>query len=147
MPQPSTVAVGSNVVLTAPVTGSPPMLFTWRKDGGVISGATLSSLVLGSVASTQSGNYTFSVTNDVGGPVSATFPVKVVVVPRSILSLNSNALQLSFLTATGQLYTIEEATNVTGPWASSTNPFSGNGQTNTIDLVNVGTKFYRVRVE
>jgi len=145
-PQPLLAAAGSTVVLTAPVQGSPPLAFSWRKDNGLLAGQTAASLVLANLDVTHTGNYSFTATNDLGS-VSGTFALKVVVPPHCTMNRIPNGMQLGFLTLTGQLYRVEESTNLLGGWNPWPASFVGNGLTNYFDIGNVGTRFYRVRVE
>jgi hypothetical protein len=145
-PQSRIVAAGSTVVLTAPVTGSAPLAFSWRKDNVPMAGQTAPSLILANVTNVHSGNYTFTVTNDLGS-VSGTFALKVVFPPHCTLQRIPTGMQLSFLTLTGQVYSVEESTDLLSGWNPWPGSFVGNGLTNYFNVWNVGTKFYRVRVE
>ncbi len=145
-PQPRTVAAGSTVVLTAPVTGSLPLGFSWRKDNVLQPGQIAPALVLVNVTNTHTGNYSFTVSNDVG-TASGTFALKVVVAPECLLTRLANGMQLSFATFSGQTYTIEQSTNIAGGWIPWPGSFVGNGLTNYFNVGNLGTRFYRVRVE
>ena len=145
-PQPLTVAAGSTIALTAPVTGSVPMAFTWRKDNVLMQGQSAPSVLLANVTNTHSGNYSFAVTNDLGG-VSGNFALKVVVPPQCGLTRIPNGMQLSYPTIVGQTYTVEESTNLLSGWTAWPGSFVGNGLTNFFNVWNSGTKFYRVRVE
>jgi len=141
-----TVSAGSTVVLTAPVTGAPPMVFSWRKDGVLLPGQTSSSLVLSAVTSGQSGSYSFTVTNDMGSATGA-FALKVVVPTLCKLAPVSFGLQLSYFTVVGQVYTVEECTNFLTGWISWPGSLVGNGLTNYFNVPNDGKKFYRIRIE
>ena len=145
-PQPRVVAAGTTVVLTAPVTGSVPMAFTWRKDNVLMPGQTAPSLVLANVTNTHTGNYSFTVTNDLGN-VSGTFALKVVVPPQCTLTRIPSGMQLGYPTLSGQIYTIEESSNLLTGWSSWPGSLVGNGLTNYFNVWNSGTRFYRVRVE
>ena len=145
-PQPLTVAAGSTIALTAPVTGSVPMAFTWRKDNVLMQGQSAPSVLLANVTNTHSGNYSFAVTNDLGG-MSGNFALKVVVPPQCGLTRIPNGMQLSYPTIVGQTYTVEESTNLLSGWTAWPGSFVGNGLTNFFIVWNSGTKFYRVRVE
>lgn len=145
-PQPLTAAAGSTVTLTAPVTGSVPLGFTWRKDGTLLPGETGPALVLANVTNTHNGSYSFAVTNDLGSVTNA-FALKVVVPPQCTLTLVPHGIQLGYPTVSGQIYTIEESTNLLTGWTPWPGSLVGNGLTNFFTETNSGTKFYRVRVE
>ena len=145
-PSPINVAVGANVQMTAPVAGSPPLFFKWRKNGVVLTGATAPALALFNVTTNDTAGYAFTVTNDLGG-VSGTFAVKVLVPAQCRLAPIAGGFQLGFATLVGQTYTIEDCTNLTGYWTPWPGSFVGNGLTNYFNVSNTGQKFYRVRVE
>ena len=74
------VAVGSTITLSCTSRGSPPDTFTWRKDSGSIVQSTSITTVthtdtsavfradysINSVATSNSGRYTCTVTNPIG---------------------------------------------------------------------------------
>ncbi len=146
VPPPRTVAVGADVTLTAPVTGSVPLAFSWYKDNVLLPGATAPALVLANVTNTHTGTYTFTATNDLGG-VSGSFVLKVLVPPACVLKRIPTGMQLGYPTLLGQTYTVEESSNPITGWSSWPGSFVGNGLTNYFNVENVGTKYYRVRVE
>jgi hypothetical protein len=133
-------------MFTAPVNGAAPLFYVWRKNGVLLTNQNTATLYLGAVSSEQSGDYTFTVTNDLGS-VSGTFALKVVIPPQVTLAPIGSGFQLRFLALSGQIYTIEETTNFPGPWTSWPGGFVGNGLTNYFNVANWGSKFYRIRVE
>ena len=146
VPQPLVVASGSTVVLSPSVAGCPPLQYFWAKDGRAISGVNSSTLVLANVTPTNSGSYVLTVTNDLG-TTSATMPLRVVILPTCQMSITSTGMNLSFPTITGQNYTVEETTNLAGPWQVWTNSLPGNGQLMVIGLTATNRRFYRVWVQ
>lgn len=76
-PQTQTVTVGTNVTLTVAATGAPAPTFQWRRNSNLITGATGTSLDLGTVALTDTGSYDAVVTNAVGDVTSAAATVTV----------------------------------------------------------------------
>lgn len=144
--QPITAVAGSALTLAAPVSGSMPMTYAWRKNDVVMQGKTSSFLFFNSLVAADSGNYTFSVTNDLGN-VTGTIALKVVVPPTCKLTAVGDEMQLSYATLVGQTYTIEESTNLLTGWVAWPGSFVGNGLTNSFNVSKSGTKFYRVRVE
>jgi hypothetical protein len=141
-----TVAAGSSVLLAPPIGGAPPMKYGWLKDGVVITNSQTSWLLLTNVVPSQSGNYTLSVTNDLGN-LTVSIPLHVVVPPQCSMAASVNGLMLGFPTATGLRYTIEQADTVTGPWLPGSSAFLGDGQNYFTNISCLGTKFFRVRVE
>jgi hypothetical protein len=62
---------GTNVVLTAELSGTGPVSFQWRKTGRAIPGATGATLALNDVQADQRGDYSVIVSNSVGVTVSS----------------------------------------------------------------------------
>ena len=146
---PSTMVVtnGANVMLLPPITGSPPMRFTWSRDSVLLTNSYSAGLSLLNVTPAQTGNYFVVVTNDLG-TTNVQLPLHVVVPPTcSIAQTASNGLQMSLPTQMGLRYTVEEATDLSGPWQSFGSTYVGDGQTLNIALPIITTGFYRVRVE
>lgn len=55
--------VGARANFFAAVSGNPPLLYQWQKDGADIFGATSSQLSISRLSSTDQGKYTLNVTN------------------------------------------------------------------------------------
>jgi autotransporter-associated beta strand protein len=76
-PQSQTAAVAHNAQLTAAATGTGPLTYRWYlngvalSDGGVISGATTTTLTLTGLTLANAGSYTFVATNPYGSATSA----------------------------------------------------------------------------
>jgi hypothetical protein len=93
------ITVGNPVTFTATADGSPAPTFQWQKNGlnltngGNISGATSPTLALGSVTSSDSGNYTVVASNALGQSTSnpATLMVMVPVSPPTGASVTIQA--------------------------------------------------------
>jgi hypothetical protein len=62
--------VGNNVTLAVIAAGSLPLAYQWEKDGGILSGATQSSLTLTKVQLSDSGAYSVVVSNGAGSVTS-----------------------------------------------------------------------------
>jgi len=75
-PQSQIVGAGTIVVFTVAATGTPPLAYQWRKggvnlaDGGRISGATTTHLIIRFVEGADAGNYDVVVSNAVGAAAS-----------------------------------------------------------------------------
>ena len=69
-PQGYTNSAGGNVTFNVTATGTAPLSYQWRKDGGQLAGKTNASLSLTNVATGDAGNYTVVVTNRVSGVTS-----------------------------------------------------------------------------
>ncbi|HYG24616.1 MAG TPA: immunoglobulin domain-containing protein [Verrucomicrobiae bacterium] len=61
-----TAAAGENLVLSAPVFGTPPLTLQWRHNGTNIAGATRTSLSLTNVQAHHSGEYDLLITSPYG---------------------------------------------------------------------------------
>lgn len=85
-----TVDVGQDVTFSVVATGSPSPTFQWQKDGLDVPGATSATLLLRSVQSRDSGNYTVRVSNTCGTTSSTAarltvrWPPKIVGPPASL---------------------------------------------------------------
>jgi glucose/arabinose dehydrogenase len=69
-PQTQTVSQGNPVTFTVTATGTNPLTYQWRKNGGNISGATNSSYTIASVVPGDAGTYSVVVTNSAGSATS-----------------------------------------------------------------------------
>ncbi|MEP6662866.1 MAG: immunoglobulin domain-containing protein, partial [Verrucomicrobiota bacterium] len=91
----STVAdYGSNVILSAEVTGS-SIQYQWRFNGTVLAGATNRSLVFNNVNATNSGNYFVIAGNSLGSVTSAVASLSVVVPAGSAPSITAQPTNVS----------------------------------------------------
>ncbi|MBI4661893.1 MAG: immunoglobulin domain-containing protein [Verrucomicrobia bacterium] len=69
-PTNQTVTQGGSVTFTAVVSGTEPLFFQWHKDGQLLSGANLSTLVIAAARIADAGTYTLVVTNSFGSVTS-----------------------------------------------------------------------------
>ena len=86
------VSAGANVTFTVAATGSGTLTYQWLKDGVAISGATLSTLSLPAVSSTNAGSYSVKVTNAIGSITSTGFVLNVGTVPNPGRLINLSVL-------------------------------------------------------
>jgi len=70
-PTAKSVTVGQSATFTAVATGSGTLTYQWTKGGSNISGATLASYTISSVASADAGTYAVAITNTVNSMASA----------------------------------------------------------------------------
>lgn len=99
------------------------------------------------VAPTNSGDYTVSVSNYIGGPLNVTLPLRVVIPPQLEFSTTSGGA-LSFGTVAGQRYVIEQTDALGGIWVPVSESFIADGS--PVVLSNAPTaaaRLFRVRVE
>ena len=92
-PVSQTNLAGSNVVFTATVTGSSPLVYQWLKGGTNISGAITNVLTLTAVVITNSGNFSLKVTNIFGVVTSSVASLTVVLPPSFTGSVTNRALE------------------------------------------------------
>jgi hypothetical protein len=103
-PQGTNVFVGASVTFTVTVSGSPPLRYQWRRNNVAISGATNATLTLNNLQTTDTGNYSVFVTNDVGAALSAPATLTVTVPPVVTVAANdANASEPGSNTGTFQV--------------------------------------------
>ncbi len=78
--------VGSNIVLTAAATGSPTLIYRWKRSGTNVAGLNLigltnEALSITNAQTTNSGNYTIVVTNSFGAVTSSVAAVSIGTAP------------------------------------------------------------------
>ena len=125
---------GSNVVLTAVASGTATLNYQWRTNGinlangGIVSGATSSTLTLNGITTNFAGNYTVVVTNAYGAVTSSVASLTVVLPPsiasstltNRTIQCGSNTNIFSIITAGTAPLFIQWQTNGT-PVTSATN--------------------------
>lgn len=139
------VTNGASVLLAPPVSGAPPLQYSWAKDGLLMTNYNLPMLYLTNVTSLAAGDYAVTITNDLG-KTSATIRLKVVPEPRTALAQILDGVAIQFATGLGANYVVEEAPTPSGPWLAWPTNFIGDGQPVSVRLTNSGTRFYRLRV-
>lgn len=82
-PLSQTVVNGTNVAFTVSASGTAPLGYQWRKNGGDLGGATGSSYTIGFVQPSHAGDYTVVVTN-LGGSVTSAVATLTVIGPPAI---------------------------------------------------------------
>lgn len=98
-----------SVTATAPDSGT--LSYQWRKDGVSIAGATSSTLTIGSLSSTDAGNYSVVVTNTLGATTAT------VTSSAAVLTVNPRPT-----TTTSSTTTSTTTTTTTVPIGSSSSP-------------------------
>ena len=141
-----TVTGGSTVTLAPSIGGELPMKYAWKKDGTNIPNVTIPYLQMANVTTAQTGNYSLTVTNDLG-TLTVTMPVHVVVPPACTVSGSFGNLNLSFATVSNFNYTIQQTTNLAGPWTPCAPAFAGTGGNFSTNIACAGTRFFRVRID
>lgn len=80
-PQSQIVETGDNVTFDVAASGTAPLSYQWRFNGGNLPGETNDSLALLSVLSTAGGDYTVVITNSAGAVTSAVATLTVIEPP------------------------------------------------------------------
>ncbi len=105
-PSSATVCSGSSALMSVSASGTAPLTYQWYKGSSVISGATASSYLIGSAASSDASTYYCKITNSCG-TVNSNSAIITVNTPVSISTQSGNATKcagtsLTFsVTATG----------------------------------------------
>ena len=141
-----TVFAGSTATISPAITGAQPMNYSWKKNGTNIAGVTIPFLQLTNITATNAATYTLRVTNDLGA-ITYTNILHVVTPMSCTVSKNAGNISLAFPTAANLRYTIQEATNIAGPWTPWSATFSGDGQNFSTNITGSATKFFRVRID
>ncbi len=124
-PASQSVVAGASASFNVTATGTPPLSYQWRWNGGGLAGASGSSLTLNNVQPANAGNYTVVVTNSAGSVTSAVAVLTVIVPP----SLSSQPLsQTNVLGSTASF----------SAGASGTAPLSYQWRFNGANLANGG---------
>ncbi|MDB6112546.1 MAG: multidomain protein with s-layer y region, glug motif, ig motif, i-set domain [Pedosphaera sp.] len=146
-----TLTAGGNALLSVGASGSPPLIYQWRLNGGNLAGATTNSLALNKVRTNQAGSYVVVVTNNAGSITSSVASLTVNVPPPPIISLlppGTNKFLFSFVPVVGLTNTILTNGTVGSGWTALTNippPTSANSITVT-DNISGASRFYRLQV-
>jgi hypothetical protein len=80
------VTLGGTARFAVSASGTPPLSYQWRKDGGTLSGATNTTLTLEAVQFPDAGSYTVLVTNAAGSVTSSPSVLTVTVPPPTLIS-------------------------------------------------------------
>jgi T5SS/PEP-CTERM-associated repeat protein len=149
-PQSQTMTNGGQAMFTVAATGTGPLSYQWRFNGGPISGATSASLVLQDVNASMAGSYSVVVTDASQSIVSSTAVLRVLVEPQiANISFASGVAQISFPSLSGLVYVLEYKDHLDDANWTLVSSTPGTGGLLTVsDLsATVPTRFYRVRVE
>ncbi|HEX7653886.1 MAG TPA: immunoglobulin domain-containing protein [Verrucomicrobiae bacterium] len=141
-----TVVSGADLTLAPAVTGAPPLNFVWKRNGTVVPGANTAFLPLGTVGPASTAIYTLTVTNDLGSLTNSNW-VHVVNPVNCAAGGAAGQLNLSFPTVAGFRYTIQQTTNLAGPWSTWLLPFTGDGNPYVTNVLMTGNLFLRVKIE
>ncbi len=120
-PAASALLVGQSSAISVTATGTPPLSYQWRlggtnlANGGIYGGALTNILMLTSVGTGSSGNYTVAITNSAGAVTSSVAALNIALPPSmTVGSAAPGTIQFSANTITGLTYVVETATNLSG---------------------------------
>jgi hypothetical protein len=144
---------GQNSAISVTVTGTPPLIYQWRKNGtglangGVYGGVATNVLTLTNVGTGNSGNYTVAVTNSTGAVTSSVTMLNVSQPPTLTGTGTGGGLQIGGNTATGLNYVVEYTTNLADPvWVPVlTNNTGPSGAVNFSTNTSGGLRFYQIQ--
>ena len=122
-PQNRTNNLGTVATFNVVASGSPPLVYQWRYQGGTVVSATNQTLILGSVQITNAGLYDVLVLNANGSVTSAPALLTVINAPVQgwgssvVFSRASGQCTLVFLGEPGATYHVMRATSLPGTWS------------------------------
>jgi hypothetical protein len=140
-PVSQTVPPGGTADFSVTAFGSFPLYYQWRHDGTNVPGATLDSLTLANVQSSDAGPYSVLVTNVAGSALSQTATLTVGGTSFSLTMTVANGIvTLTWNTTVGRIYQVQYETKLpptswsnltpqltaTGPTLSATDPVGNN---------------------
>jgi pectate lyase len=96
-PASQTILTGGTASFSAVAVGTPTILYQWNKNSSPIPGATSTNLILTNVQASDSGSYTLTASNSVGGMTSS---AAVLTVTPAIPVVNSEYDLVGFAQAT-----------------------------------------------
>ena len=146
-PQSRTVRAGSNVTFSVTASGTAPLSYQWRFNGGNLANATNDALALPSVATNHAGLYSVTASNSQGSALSsnASLTVTLPVAPSITLIslLPTNRVQLTIASEAGYPVEIEASGQLTN-WTLIGNLVNTNGTAVFIDVPPSNRRYYRV---
>jgi hypothetical protein len=145
-PQSQTRAVGDDVILEAPASGSLPLAHQWRGNGTNVIGATNSILTLTNAQTHHTGSYFVIISNGCGIATSAP---AVLTISGDLMGLRivrepNQMLHLEVTGSTGRVYVVETSTNLASWEAITTNTVAA-GVPALKEVIDGPGRFYRVR--
>jgi hypothetical protein len=124
--------VGTNVTFTVSASGSPTLTYQWRKaglnlsNGGNVSGATSTTLMLANVSAADIANYSVIVSNAVGGVTSGSAALNVLSLP--VITSQPTNLVAGLDAAVSLSVTASGTGPLSYQWFKGTNLLVNNGQ-------------------
>ena len=152
-PLAQSAVVGDAVTFTAAASGTEPLKFQWRKNGGNISGATNGSYLIASVTNSNAGSYSVTVGN-VAGTVVSSNAVLTVVPPGANRAAATEVLPVLNAVLAGHELILSWATNAAGftlqatadltEWFALPPPDVADGHNVVTNSITGPARFYRL---
>ena len=115
-PLAQTVDAGATIQLSVVVTGSEPMTFEWRRNGQLLPGGTAGNLPLVNTQSSDTGDYTVTVSNAFGSvtsdPAHLALHSTLPVILEAVVAVQPTGLRLVAQVEPGRDYRIQGTTNL-----------------------------------
>ncbi len=144
------VAAGSPLQLAAAAAGSPPLIFSWLKDGVVVleeQPGNFLSIPAASLA--DAGSYRVRVRNHIDEATSLPLQVRVLQPPRLQVAVSPAEMVVSFASVGGQLYRLEARVPELPDWTSASpwEPGTGGWMSFTNALLEADHRWWRIQVQ
>ncbi len=143
--QQQVVDPGSNVTFTVTASGTTPMSYQWRFNGGIIQGANAATLLRNNVQHTNGGVYSVVVANSVG---QASSQAELFVRPTlvSLPGLSNGVVRLTINGTPGKRYSVDGSSNFVS-WTPLGNVTNSAVQSSFQDSVSAASnRTYRARL-
>lgn len=124
-PQSRTVIEGTNHTFAVTASGTAPLSYQWRKDGGNLSNQTNSSLVLTAIQTNDAGFYSVVVTNAEGSVTSALARLTVRLTNDPVYPIPQGGWNYLY---TGDGVNGDPLTALDGTWNHQNDQWSGDGR-------------------
>lgn len=134
-PMSQTVLQGASATFTASATGTTPLSYQWRFNGGPLTAATGTSFTVPSAQSADAGDYSVTVTNALGSVTSSNATLTVLVGP-GIVAQPTNQTSVAGANVSFSVTTSGSMPLSYQWYLNQTNPLSGGGN-QTLNLTNV----------
>jgi hypothetical protein len=138
----STVVAGGSQSFTVIASGSAPLAYQWRKNGTNLAGANTATLSLVNISANAAGNYSVTVSNAVGGAVSADAYLAVLTPP----TLNSQPQNATVKLGANATFNVNFAGTapISFQWSKDSQPLADGGSvsgsgSNVLTLAGVTT--------
>ncbi len=148
-PQSLRLFPGETAMFSASVTGSPPLVLQWSRDGATLAGETASVLQLPSVSLAHQGGYMLLASN--AAAVATSAPATLTILTTLPWLEASHPLGINLFAPTGRIYQVQTSALPSGTWSNWLNVQPTSAPVNIVpptvfSTTNPASQFYRVRV-